>query len=154
MKQTMKDKGGHHLDTASTKLVWLGFAFEMLCLKHEEVIRRKLGLHMIPAVTGSFYAYDMVRKKRTAQIDLLFDRADKTVTICEIKYHNSELTLTKKDKNAILEKKNALQAHLTTKRKIRRNFLVVYITMKGLRRNAILNELQPQVIVLEDLFRR
>lgn len=130
---------------------WIGFNFEALCLKHQAHIRRALGLHKISAVPGIFYSYDK-KGRRTAQIDLLFDRADKTITICEIKHCRSELELTSKDMASIALKKEELTKFLAAKRVTRKNILVAYITLHGVKRNKYFNELQPEIVKIGDLF--
>jgi len=154
VRSRISNTGSHFqkIYTSHSYKVWLGFMFEMLCLKHEENIRRALGLDKIPADTGVFYAYDKTSGKRIAQIDMVFDRADKTIMICEIKYYNSEFELTKADLESIRIKKNALLEHVSTKQISRGNFLVAYITQYGVKRNAVYNELNPFVVSLDDLF--
>ena len=133
---------------------WRGFAFEMLCLKHHQQIRAALGLQRIAAVPGVFYAYDPGTNKRTAQVDLLFDRADRTITLCEIKYQDGVYEITKADRDAIATRKAALRAYLRTRRIPDRNMLVAFIAPSGVKRNRHFNELQPDIVRLEDLARR
>jgi len=130
---------------------WRGFAFEMLCLKHQQQIRAALGLSGIAATPGVFYAHDADTGKRTAQIDLLFDRADRTITLCEIKCQEGEYEITKADRDAIRTRKAALRAYLQAKRIGARNMLVAFITPAGVKRNSHFNELQPAVVCLPDL---
>ncbi len=130
---------------------WRGFAFEMLCLKHHQQIRSALGLRGISAVPGVFYAYDLETGKRTARVDLLFDRADRTITLCEIKYRDSEYEITKADCDAVKRRVAALRDYLRTNRVADRNMAVAFITPFGVKRNKHFNELQPAVVHLEDL---
>ena len=132
---------------------WRGFAFGLLCLKHQQQIRTALGLQRIAAVPGVFYAHDPETGKRTAQIDLLFDRADKTITLCEIKYQEGEYEITKADRDAIGQRKVALRAYLRSRRIPDRNMVVAFIAPSGVKRNRHFNELQPDVLRLEDLAR-
>lgn len=128
--------------------IWLGFSFEMLCYKHQKQIKQALGLHKIATNSNIFYAHD--GKKRTAQIDLLFDRADKTITICEIKHYQSIYEITKSDLEGIKNKKNELIKYLSTKRVTRKNILVAFITLFGIKQNKYTTELSPEVITLKD----
>lgn len=68
--------------------VWLGFAFEKLCLKHSWHLAEKMGFGEEVATSGSLFSKDSER----FQIDLLYKRFDKVVTICEIKHHKNEVT--------------------------------------------------------------
>ncbi len=130
---------------------WLGFSFKMFCLKHQMQIRKALGLHKIAAIPGVFYAYDKKSKRRTAQIDLLFDRADKTITICEIKHHKTKFTITKNEYTNLRKKRDALMEHLETKR-TSRNILYAFITLNGLHANSYFHELAPESVTKEDFF--
>jgi len=65
--------------------VWCGLAFERVCLLHIRQVKRKLG---IDGVISEEYSW-VTRKDEThpgAQIDLLIDRADDVIDICEMKY--------------------------------------------------------------------
>lgn len=130
---------------------WLGFSFEMLCLRHQAQIRRALGLHQISAVPGTFFAYE-TSGKRSAQIDLLFDRSDRTITVCELKHAREPVELTEADLVAIQRRKAALKEYLKSQRTARRDIVVAYVTLHGLAHNRWFNQLQPSCVVLSDLF--
>ena len=75
---------------------WLGYAFESICYKHISQIRKKLSIS--PAAVANAWRY--VPKTKTdnsggAQIDLLFDRLDDAITICEIKYSEKPFVINK-----------------------------------------------------------
>jgi len=97
------------------------------------------------------YFYDD-KGNRYSQIDLLFDRADKTISICEIKYCEGEYKLTKSDINSLIKKKEDLRQYLTMKKKTQKNFIICYITTNALHKNKYFNQIQPSVIKLNDLF--
>ena len=64
---------------------WLGRSFEYFCLAHAEKITQTLGFSGIDFTFGPYFKHP--KKKRTGiQIDLLFDRADHVLTLCEMKY--------------------------------------------------------------------
>ncbi len=64
---------------------WMGRAFEYLCMHHASRITEILGFH---GIEFSFGPYFRAPKKddRGMQIDLIFDRADNVITLCEMKY--------------------------------------------------------------------
>ena len=64
---------------------WCGLAFERVCLLHSRQIKAKLG---ISGIISSEYAWSAEREegKRGAQIDLLIDRNDGVINLCEMKY--------------------------------------------------------------------
>ncbi len=67
---------------------WLGFAFERYCLKHAGFLAAIMGFEEEVILAVPFYA----KKDQHFQIDLLYQRSDKVLTICEIKHQNKPLT--------------------------------------------------------------
>ncbi|MCP4605537.1 MAG: ATP-binding protein [Proteobacteria bacterium] len=70
---------------------WRGLAFESICYAHRQEIAAKLGFSAISYYSGSWFAKGDEQLK--TQIDLLFDRADGVVTICEIKFTDKKIGL-------------------------------------------------------------
>ena len=62
---------------------WSGNAFELVCLLHVNQIKNALG---ISGVETTEYAWRSTKKENGAQIDLLIDRKDGVINVCEIKY--------------------------------------------------------------------
>jgi AAA+ ATPase superfamily predicted ATPase len=62
---------------------WQGYAFERFCRKHAHLIAKALGFSGIDYHSGSWFRSNI---KEKTQIDLLFNRGDKMLTLCEIKY--------------------------------------------------------------------
>ena len=63
---------------------WIGLAFEYLCYSHHQELAQVLGFGAVNYEVGSWYAKG--HEGRKTQIDLLFFRADKVITLCEIKF--------------------------------------------------------------------
>jgi predicted AAA+ superfamily ATPase len=74
---------------------WAGYAFEGLCIKHIGEIKRALG---IAGVVTREFAWecppDRATDRRGAQVDLVIERADHTINLCELKFvrHVFEIT--------------------------------------------------------------
>lgn len=62
---------------------WCGNAFEMVCLLHIHEIKKALG---ISGVETTECGWRSTTAKPAAQIDLLIDRADGIINVCEMKY--------------------------------------------------------------------
>ena len=62
---------------------WAGNAFELVCLLHVNQIKRALGISGVETVE---YAWRSKGTKPGAQVDLLIDRKDGVINICEAKY--------------------------------------------------------------------
>lgn len=109
---------------------WTGYAFESICLKHISQIQEALRIGGVYTEPSSFTfkgddTYDGV------QIDLLLDRNDKIINLCEIKFHNKEFTITKSYAKQLRNKRGTFQDISKTKKLI---FLTM-ITTFGLKEN-------------------
>lgn len=64
---------------------WMGRSFEYLCLQHAQEISRLVGFSAVDFTMGPYFA-PARRGVPGVQVDLLFDRADHVITVCEMKY--------------------------------------------------------------------
>ncbi len=69
---------------------WLGYAFERYCLNDAHRIARVLGFSGVQYTAGAYYCRATAKTDPGYQIDLLFDRKDHVLTVCEIKYTQGE----------------------------------------------------------------
>ena len=125
---------------------WCGYAFERLCLAHIEQIKRRLG---ISGVITSVGAFRNLQLKGGAQIDIVIDRKDDTINLCECKYINKPYTLTEKDACDLARKKEVFLRESKTRKSIH----MTMITANGLTHNAYRNDIQAE-ITLDDLFQK
>lgn len=63
---------------------WQGLAFERICIAHQQQIAEKFGFGAVRYDAGSWYSPGNADRK--TQIDLMYIRADRVITVCEIKY--------------------------------------------------------------------
>ena len=76
-------------------LAWAGCSFESLCLKNVDKIKRALGISGVSTTQSSWsYAPGSGDPGPGAQIDLVIDRADRTINLCEIKFGRGEIEIT------------------------------------------------------------
>jgi AAA+ ATPase superfamily predicted ATPase len=68
---------------------WMGRAFEYFCIQHAALIARIMGFSGIDFSCGPFFRPPS-NTTPGFQIDLLFNRADNVVTLCEMKYSHTE----------------------------------------------------------------
>lgn len=126
--------------------IWSGLAFEAVCHKHIQQIKQALG------ISGIYTEISAWRGKTTtqgAQIDLLIDRADQCINICEIKFHENKYSL---DKNTVENIANKIQM-FKEKTKTRKSIFVTFVTVFGLAENEYkLSRVQSEVKI-DDLFK-
>lgn len=68
---------------------WQGYAFERFCRKNHRLIATALGFSAVKYRHGPFFNRSTTKADPGYQIDLVFDRADKTLTLCEIKFSDA-----------------------------------------------------------------
>ncbi|WP_037300822.1 AAA family ATPase [Runella limosa] len=122
---------------------WTGYAFENLCLLHITAIKKALGINGIYSENASWRS-----KENNAQIDLLIDRKDKVITICEMKFSNDEFVITKDYADKLRRKLNVFRTESKTKKSV---FLCM-ITTFGIHTNQYSLGLVQNSLTLEDLF--
>ena len=91
---------------------WSGYAFEALCLKHMQCIRKALNIPTNAKATTWHYRSPKGSDIPGAQIDLLFDRPNGIVTLCEIKFSPYPITLDKAMADTLRQKIQTYQ-HVT-----------------------------------------
>ena len=126
---------------------WRGLAFERLCLQHVPQIKRALG---ISGVLTSEYSWRHVPDAiHTAgvQIDLLLDRADNLVNICEMKWSANPFAIDR-EYDAKLRLKAGTFAEVTQTRK---GINMTLVASSGVAENMYRNAVQS-VVTLDDLF--
>ncbi|MBQ8852936.1 MAG: ATP-binding protein [Alistipes sp.] len=126
---------------------WCGLAFERVCFAHIPQIKQALS---IGGVVTNEYSW-FVRKTENnpgAQIDLLLDRADQTINICEIKYTSSnDYTLDEDEETKILSRRERFISETHTSKAVH----ITLITTRGLTPNSH-SDIFQNVIVAESLF--
>lgn len=127
---------------------WLGYAFEAVCYKHLIQIKRKLDLPPMSLASTWRYAPKKMSTERGAQIDLLFDRRDDAISICEIKYTEKPFAITK-DYYLALNRKLAVFKEQTRTQK---QLLISFISANGIVENHYSEEMVNEVVTLDDFF--
>lgn len=127
---------------------WSGYAFEALCLKHMHWIRKALNIPTNAKATTWHYRSPKGSDIPGAQIDLLFDRPDGMVTLCEIKFSPSPITLDKAMADNLRQKIQTYQ-HVT---KTHKQIIMSLISPYGLAPSTHAEGLIWSQAVLKDLF--
>ena len=135
------------LSQTSTFKSWSGFAFESLCLKHVEQIKKGLQIGGIYSESSSF-TFVGNDDLGGAQIDLLIDRNDQTINVCEIKFHQNEFNMTKAYAEKLRHKIFILKEISKTKKQI---FLTMISTF-GITKNKHSLGLVDNDLTMEVLF--
>ncbi|MFM8454410.1 MAG: ATP-binding protein, partial [Gammaproteobacteria bacterium] len=127
--------------------IWGGYAFENICLMHLGQIQKALGLAGIRLSAHTWY-YRGDNAESGAQIDLVLDRADHCINLCEIKYYNQVFEVTKKYGLALNAKKEIFREKTNSKKSL----LTTLITTYGVLDNIHAQEYLQSAITMDALF--
>ena len=126
---------------------WAGLAFEAICYKHLSQIRNALNLD-VSALPNTWRFCTRKPNQQGAQIDLLFDRIDDAITVCEIKFTNKPFAIDKVYAQTLDDKIRIFKEITKTPKQI---FLAM-ISADGLAKSKYSNQLISKTVTLKDLF--
>ena len=128
---------------------WAGYTFEGICMKHLQQIKNALGIGMVETFHGPWY-YSAPKNSpgSGAQIDLLIDRKDAAINLCEMKFSESEFTVDAAYAKLLRQKKEVFK-NVT---KTRKNIFVTMITTFGITDNLYSNDIVSNSLTIECLF--
>lgn len=128
---------------------WSGSAFESLCLKHIQKIKKALGISGISSFEITWrYSPKKSTDQRGAQIDLVIDRADKCINLCEMKYSDFEFVIDKEYMEKLQNKKRVFRKETGATKTL----FTTMITTYGVKKNAHYLSAVDNQLVMDDLF--
>lgn len=127
---------------------WAGYAFEAICFKHLACIRSALGISADAIVDSWRCAPQGGTTAEGAQIDLLFDRNDDCITLCEIKYTRAPLVVDKKITEALSRKARLFQEMTRTKKHLFWSF----ISASGVKKTKNIDKAIASMVTMDDFF--
>lgn len=125
---------------------WSGLAFERVCFAHIPQIKKALKLEAIECRVAPWAT---TNDKEGAQIDMLIDRADRIINLCEIKFSSADFIIDKAYARKLRNKIQLVSAHSLNKRK---TVFLTMVTTFGVAKNEYMQELVQSEVRLEDLF--
>jgi hypothetical protein len=133
----------NNIDNAARR-AWTGYAFERLCAHHVSQIKQALG---ISGVSTNTYSWRSRLANPGAQIDMIIDRKDGIINLCEMKFDRDIFSIDKEYNEKLNNKKTAFIQETGTRNSVHNTLITTY----GLANNKYRNTIQ-QVITLEELF--
>jgi len=131
-------------------LAWAGYAFESLCMRHIRNIKEALRIGAVSTAESEWVYKATPKSSETgAQIDLIIDRADHCVNLCEIKYTNKELSLDKDLAENLRTKKNLF----IEKTHCRKSLFLTLISTYGVKKSSPYLDCIDVELTMDDLFR-
>ena len=127
--------------------IWSGYAFENLCFKHTDQIKKALG---ISGMITNEYSY--VSKSKTGQqgiqIDMIIDRADNCVNILEVKFQNTVYEVSENYARKLLEKSDIFKEQTG----INKNIFITLLSVFGAKKNEHYLMAVTNQLLIDDLF--
>jgi AAA+ ATPase superfamily predicted ATPase len=149
IKNLSKGDAASHLSLSQTQSwkTWTGYAFENICLLHTQNIKASLGIAGVQTNQYSFLAKS-TDDHDGVQIDLLIDRNDHVINLCEIKFYNDELILSNADAENIRKKRSTFKFISKTKKQV----FITLITTFGVFQNKNSLGLIDNILTADALF--
>lgn len=123
---------------------WGGYSFEMLCLHHIRNIKSALGITGVQTLVSSWRSKT---SEKGAQIDLVIDRKDQTINLCEMKFCTQKYTISQKEEELLQRRKIDFINETKTRKAVHLTMVSTY----GIKSNMHSDRIQSEV-TLEDLF--
>lgn len=130
----------HSLNSPSIN-AWRGFAFENVCFQHIPQIKAALGISGVRCETYSWLG-------ENGQIDLLIDRADRIINLCECKFSTKDFSVDKEYEKKLRER----QAWFIEETKSKQPTIMTLITTFGLKANEYSGRFQSVITADNGLF--
>ena len=130
-----------------TRMAWEGLAFERVCLQHVRQIKAALGISGVLTEVSSWRRNALAKEGRGAQIDLVIDRADRIVNLCEMKFAGDEYAIDDAEEKRLRNRRAAFIEETGT----RKGCHVTMVTTYGIKRNRHSGIVQSQV-TMDQLF--
>ncbi|MET0395168.1 MAG: ATP-binding protein, partial [Chitinophagaceae bacterium] len=130
---------------------WSGFAFESVCQKHIVQIREALKIGgVLTEVSTWRHTPPRGSRQKGAQIDLLLDRKDRIINICEMKFTGDEFVIDKSYADELDKKVQVFQSETKTQK---RTVFPTMITTYGVKKNSYYTGRIQNEVVMDDLFK-
>lgn len=122
---------------------WAGFNFETICLKHVNQIKKALKIEGIHSVNSSW-------KTDGAQVDLVIQRSDNWVNLCEMKFHGSPVKIGKNEADNLRNKVAKFKEDTQTRDVV----VITLITTFGVEENEFAQEIIENDFKMDILFEK
>ncbi len=126
--------------------IWKGFAFESLCLKHIPEIKTALGIKNVYTQVSSF-SQKKIAHQDGFQIDVVIDRKDDAINLCECKYYEAPFEIDKKYAQTLVVRRAQFRETTKTKKTI----FNTLITNQPMKQNAYSLDSIDVQLTIDDL---
>lgn len=126
---------------------WTGYAFEQVCLHHIQQIKAAIGISGLQSTVSSWIGE--IGGKKLGQIDLIIDRRDEIINLCEMKYSLNAYDITPTYMTHLNERAEMFRTMTKTKKALH----LTFVTINGIKHNEQWGMVQNE-ITADDLFKQ
>ncbi|MGK0189690.1 MAG: AAA+ ATPase superfamily predicted ATPase [Verrucomicrobiales bacterium] len=127
---------------------WSGMAFEELCMKHLGQIKAALGIAGVSTESSSWTFRPKEVTETGTQIDLLIDRADGCINLCEMKFCEGPFVIDKRYATLLRQRRETFRRETGTKKSL----FLTFVTTADVKHNPYGLELVDASVTLDTLF--
>jgi len=128
--------------------IWSGYAFENLCIKEVESLKCALGISDVKTWAGP--ATLSTKDGERVQIDLLLVRADRTVTIVEIKHSDGVFAVDTELATILEQRRQAVRANFGERKTVQ----ICLVAVDGVKQSATTERLNLRCLSSHFLFQQ
>ena len=127
---------------------WMGITFELVCMSHHRQIKETLHLD---SMATSLYTWHKEAKDHEglpgAQIDMIIERADRIIHLCEVKFSEDKYIITKDYEMKLRERAGIFNMITKNKKSLVHTFITTYGVVDGKHKSIVHSE-----VTMDDLF--
>ena len=137
----------HHLDSSSIA-AWQGLTFEIICMEHHQQIKNALGISGMATSVSTWRSYPEPKKGLPgAQIDMIIERADRMIHLCEMKFSRSAYNISADYEKRLRERMWLFDLKTKNKKPLVHTFITTFGLGVGKHHNIVHSE-----VTMDDLF--
>ncbi len=138
----------HNLNRSSIT-AWQGLTFETICLEHHKQIKKALGISgMATEVSTWRCEADKEKGLSGAQIDMIIERADRLIHLCEIKFSQKPYNITADYEKHLRERMYIFDMKTKNKKPLVHTFVTTFGLGEGKHHSIVHSE-----VTMDDLFK-
>lgn len=126
--------------------VWRGHAFEDACLRHVGQIKQALGVAGV-ASDNSAWTLQGMEVQKGMQIDLIIDRSDRVVNLCEMKFTNTPFEVKADYEQILRQRQNWISDHISRRQNVQMTLVSTYGLKQGIHSGVF-----QKVVTMDSLF--
>ena len=135
-----------HSTGSPARYAWAGLTFELVCKDHIPQIKHRIGISAV-LTEESTWSVRGSENESGSQVDLVIDRRDHVINLCEIKFSEKEYIIDRDYDLTLRARRESFREHTKTKKTVQ----IIFISTYGLKQNKYSGLVSGQV-VLDDLF--